>query len=123
MPTILIVDDEIGIQLILQALFQRAGYETLLAADGKSGIELIQNRHPDLVILDDMLPDITGSDVCYKLKCDPLTQRTIIVMYSAGRRVQDRAHISAIRADAALAKPARPAELVKTVANLLATHH
>lgn len=66
--TILIVDDEVKITEILKAYLENAGFDTLIAYDGKSALERVRTKNPDLVILDLMLPDISGEEVCKRIR-------------------------------------------------------
>lgn len=119
MANVLIVDDEVECQFILQVIFQRAGHTTRLAGDATSTLAAIHQAAPDVVVLDDMLPDFSGSEVCRRLKTNPATRHIPVLMYSAGCNVKNQAHLAAIGADAALGKPSTPRELVQTVDQLL----
>jgi len=67
MKKILIVDDEVAIRDLLSMLLKREGYNVQTAADGETGFSLAKSYKPDLVLLDLMLPDIDGHDVCKKI--------------------------------------------------------
>ncbi len=67
---ILVVEDELDIQKILKANLVAAGYETFVASTAKEGLEILQKENPNLIILDVMLPDENGFDVCRKIKDD-----------------------------------------------------
>lgn len=115
MRTILIVDDEPAFLYILQAILQRAGYSFLTAANGIQALEMIRSHRPDLALVDDMLPTISGGDVCQAVKSDPTLREIPVVLYSAGLRVHDRQFIREIQADAVLYKPFHPDEVMKVV--------
>lgn len=66
--TILVVDDEVKITEILKAYLEREGFGVLVAHDGKSALESVRMKTPDLVILDLMLPDIPGEEVCKMIR-------------------------------------------------------
>lgn len=119
MATVLIVDDEVECQFLLQVIFQRAGHTTRLAGDATATLAAINQSLPDVVVLDDMLPDFSGSEVCRRLKGDPTTRHIPVLMYSAGCNIRNQSHLAAIGADAALGKPSTPRELVQTVDRLL----
>jgi CheY-like chemotaxis protein len=120
MAKIVIVDDERAIQLILQAVLRSHGHELLVAGDAVTGLALIVQNMPDLVILDDMLPDMNGSELCHRLKSDPATRHIPVLLYSASHRMRDYKHLAAIGANGALEKPTASDELVRKVTELLA---
>src|SRR5690554_5215006 len=95
---VLVVDDEEGFLQIIQVLLGRAGYETLTASDGREGLEMIYQHQPDMVILDDMMPGLTGGEVCLQLKKDSKFNHIPIVMYSAGAKVRNPDYIRQIGA-------------------------
>ena len=65
---ILIAEDDPGIQLSLKDEFESEGYQVFTANDGKKGLEMIKEKKPDLIILDIMLPELDGYEVCKKLR-------------------------------------------------------
>lgn len=119
MHTVLVIDDEEGFLQIIKVVLQRAGYRTLAANNGTTGLELVYEHAPDIIILDDMMPGISGGEVCMQLKNDPQTRHIPIVMYSAGAKVRNPAYIKQIGADGALFKPALPAEILETISTYL----
>lgn len=120
MQTILIVDDETSFLDILQIVLQRAGFKTIVTANGREGLDLVYRERPDLVVLDDMLPGISGADICMTLKNDPQVSFIPVILYSAGPRVREQAFIRQIGATAALSKPFKPKEVVQLVSSCLA---
>jgi DNA-binding response OmpR family regulator len=117
--TILIVDDETSFLDILQIILQRAGYKTLVTTNGKEGLKLVYEHQPSLVVLDDMLPGISGGDICMTLKNDPSVSHIPVILYSAGPRVREREFIRQIGANATMSKPFKPKDVVQMVANCL----
>ncbi len=115
MRTILIVDDDQGFLHILQIVLQRAGFASITASSGKEALHIIAQRSVDLIILDDMMPEMSGSDLCAQLKADPTYQHIPIVMHSAGLKIYDKAHIQRIGADAVLPKPSQPKDIIEMV--------
>jgi two-component system phosphate regulon response regulator PhoB len=115
MRTILIVDDEQGFLHILQVVLQRAGFTTITATSAHDALRLIAQRSVDLIILDDMMPEMSGSDLCMQLKADPIYQHIPIVMHSAGLKIHDKTHIQRIGADGILPKPSQPRDIVEMV--------
>ena len=118
---ILVVDDDkIIVETIVQALEEdEYGYELISASDGfEAGIQ-ISHFKPDLVILDIMMPDINGYDVCQKIKCSPLTQNTKVVVLSAYLNDEAFRQMKEYGADACFSKPLPLEQLKFEVANLL----
>ncbi len=115
MQTILILDDEPVFLEILQLILQRTGYHLLFATDGAQALELVRTHRPDLALVDDMLPGISGGEVCQTIKNDPDLSHIPVIIYSAGPRVRDRNFVQQIRADGVLFKPFRPEEVLRTV--------
>ena len=81
-PLILAVDDEGGNLLLLRQILQRQ-YRLLFAKDGERAIELARAQSPDLILLDVMMPDVTGHEVCRRLKSDPTTSRIPVIFVTA----------------------------------------
>jgi twitching motility two-component system response regulator PilH len=119
MSTILLVDDEMDFRSIFTFSFQHYGYKTLVAASGREALGIIYAYKPDLIILDDMLPDINGSQICQEIKADPAMRDIPVVMCSAGQHVLNPAYKITTGADAVLPKPVRPREIASLVEKLL----
>lgn len=83
MVRILVVEDEPDVREVLRFNLAQAGYEVFGAPSGRDGINLARQRRPDLVLLDWMLPDVSGIDVCRSLKDAPTTRRIPVVMLTA----------------------------------------
>jgi CheY-like chemotaxis protein len=119
MGTILVVDDEHGFLQILQVILQRAGYKVLTALNANEALSVIAKQRPDLIILDDMMPGMSGSELCAHLKSDPLLRQIPVIMHSAGFKIHDKAHIQQIGADAALPKPSQPREIIELIGRFI----
>ena len=117
--TILIVDDETSFLDILQIILQRAGYKTIVTTNGKEGLSMVYEHKPSLVVLDDMLPGISGGDICMTLKNDPTVSHIPVILYSAGPRVREREFIRQIGANATMSKPFKPKDVVEMVNSCL----
>jgi CheY-like chemotaxis protein len=83
MPTILLVDDSRLVRTANHRALNRAGYDVIDAEDGQRGIELAQERLPDLILLDMMLPKVSGPQVLRTLKNDPRTNSIPVIVLSA----------------------------------------
>lgn len=117
--TILIADDEPSIVISLEYLLEQAGYRVLMASDGQQALETAQAEHPDLVLLDVMMPRMNGFDVCSRLRADPAMNATRIVMLTAkGRDVEIHQGLS-LGADAYMTKPFATRELMAQIQKLL----
>ena len=121
MTNLLIVDDDHALLTILQLTFERAGYQVITANSGPAALEMAAQHNPDLIILDDMMPGLSGGDTCLTLKADPLLAHIPVLMYSARTDAISAEYLNAINADAGLRKPTSPAVMVETVRGLLAT--
>jgi two-component system, OmpR family, phosphate regulon response regulator PhoB len=111
-PAVLIVDDEKDLQSVLDFNLRQAGFETMLAATGAEALVQLRRRVPDLVILDLMLPDIPGTEVCRQVKSDPRTSRVPVVMLTAKGDEVDRVVGFELGADDYVTKPFSVRELV-----------
>ena len=90
MPTVLIVEDEHDMLELLDVNLRAAGFETLLAGSGERALALVRERIPDVVLLDLMLPDVPGTEVCRQIRSDPLTRDVPIVICTARADEVDR---------------------------------
>lgn len=119
---ILLVDDDTGLLRVLEITFQRAGYLVSTATTGDQALDAVARQRPDAILLDDMMPGTSGTQICRRLKADPDTRGILIIMYSAGPDIMNRAMIEAIGADMAIRKPSVPRDLVAAVDRLLTAH-
>ena len=119
MKTILIADDEPNIVISLEYLLQREGYHVLVARDGQEALDTVDLMRPDLVLLDVMLPKVSGFDVCQKLRADPALNRMRIVMLTAKGRDVEVSKGMALGADAYITKPFSTQELLAQVRSQL----
>ncbi len=83
MPRILVIEDEPGLQQVLDYNLRREGHEVFLASSRAEGLRLAREQRPDLVLLDWMLPDRSGTEVCRQLKGAPATSRIPVVFVTA----------------------------------------
>jgi two-component system response regulator ResD len=113
---ILVIEDEDGIIHLLNLYLKDAGYEVIAAKDGADGLALHARTHPDLVILDIMLPALDGFEVCRRIRA---WSKTPILMLTARGDEDDRIHGLDSGADDYLVKPFSPRELVSRVRAIL----
>lgn len=113
---ILIVDDEQEIASIVRSYLEKEGYQVILASDGKSALMQVERQSPDLVILDLMLPEISGWDVCRAIR---RKSNLPVIMVTARDEVADRIVGLELGADDYVNKPFDPKELVSRVKAVL----
>ncbi len=116
---ILIADDEPNQLELLSFNLEQAGFEVMTAADGQQALQIAREDHPDLVILDWMMPHLSGMDVCRNLRGLEETKWLPIIMLSARSEEGDRTLGLDNGADDYLTKPFSPRELVSRVKALL----
>ncbi|MDH5210511.1 MAG: response regulator [Betaproteobacteria bacterium] len=117
---VLIVDDEPNIVAALEFLLEKNGYEVKVAGNGADALEQLDAFRPDLVLLDVMVPRLSGYEVCQRMRAEPKWRDIKIVMLSAkGREVEVNKGMS-LGADLYVTKPFSSAELVATLHRLLA---
>jgi two-component system phosphate regulon response regulator PhoB len=119
MATILVVEDEPDLQTVLEYNLRQAGHDVVLAGRGAEGIRLCRQRVPDLVILDLMLPDIPGTEVCRTLRSDADTRNVAILMLTAKNEEIDRVVGFELGADDYVSKPFSPRELLLRIGAIL----
>jgi two-component system phosphate regulon response regulator PhoB len=116
---ILVVDDEPEIVALVAYHLAKAGYRVSTAASGQDALELARRERPSLVVLDLMLPGMSGFDVLEQLRSDDSTRDIAVLMLTARREEPDRIRGLSLGADDYLTKPFSPAELVLRVAAIL----
>jgi two-component system phosphate regulon response regulator PhoB len=111
-PTVLLVDDERDLLSLLDFNFRAEGFDTLLAETGEDALRQAAQRVPDLVLLDLMLPDLPGTEVCRRLKADARTRDVPVIMLTARGDEIDRIVGFEVGADDYVTKPFSPREVV-----------
>jgi CheY-like chemotaxis protein len=120
---ILIADDNIQNRELLEAYLADEGHEILMAADGRQTVDVATEQQPDLILLDIMMPKLSGYEVCEKLKADERTKNIPILMVTALRDMADIEKAVAAGADDFLSKPVHRIELKTRVKSLLRVRH
>lgn len=108
---VLIVDDDIQTLRLVGLMLERQGYRILAANTGTQAIHLAKAEHPDVVVLDVMMPDFDGFEVSRRLRKDPETNHIPILMFTAKTQIEDKVIGYEAGADDYLTKPIHPAEL------------
>ncbi len=116
---VLLVDDEPNIILSLEFLIEQAGYEVRVARDGDAALKSIEERKPDLVLLDVMLPKRDGFDVCERIRANPAWNDIRIVMLTAKGQDSEREKGLALGADAYITKPFSTREAMEQIKRFL----
>lgn len=117
--SVLVVDDSVDTLRLMGLIFHRGGYEVYTARSGEEALTKVDTLHPHVMILDVMMPDMSGLDICRQIRANPATARLPIIMVSAKGLVDDR--VSGLRAgaDDYLPKPVDASELLARVNALL----
>jgi DNA-binding response OmpR family regulator len=120
MNRILIIEDQADIRRLIRWTLEFEDYEIHEASNGPAGLEQARAIKPDLVLLDVMMPGgLDGFQVCEQLKADPALASVPVVMLTARSQQRDRDAGNRAGADAFLAKPFSPLQLVETVSGML----
>lgn len=119
MAKILLVEDEEDLRQVVEFNLSHSGHDVVTAANGAEGLRLVRKERPELVLLDVMLPDITGLDVCRQIKTDPELRNIAVVMLTARAEEIDRVVGFELGADDYVVKPFSVRELTLRVAAIL----
>lgn len=119
MPKVLIVDDSNTLREMIAGLLQSSGMTIDVASNGVEALKKIAVDAPDLVVMDIVMPEMNGYELCRNIKSDPKTESVPVVMCSSKSEEFDRYWGMKQGADAYIAKPFAPADLVGTVKQLL----
>ncbi|MEM8807563.1 MAG: response regulator [Cyanobacteria bacterium P01_G01_bin.38] len=119
MTTVLIVDDSSVLREMISGLLLKAGMTVLEAKDGMEAKEKVLANPPDLIVLDIVMPNMNGYELCRWIKNNPGSETVPVVICSSKNEEFDRYWGMKQGADAYIAKPFRPTEMVETVKHLL----
>ena len=122
MKKILIVDDEPFIRaLLVETLedFEDRGVDLLVASDGAEGWKLAQDEHPDLILLDVMLPKLSGYEVCQQIRQDQTLSDTYVIMLTAKGQEVDRERGQEVGANEYVTKPFDPDDIIDRAQQIL----
>ena len=117
--TVLIVDDEVSIRDMLERMLEFAEYETCTASSGYEGLQQLQDRKPDLIISDVLMPGMDGHEFCQRVR---EVSDVPIMMLSGQVNLEDeqeRVHAQSLGINAVMSKPLRMAEFLDTVESLI----
>jgi len=116
---VLVVDDEPNIVMSLRFLMERAGFEVEVASTGHAAVAALERQPADLVLLDIMIPELDGFEVCQRIRANSAWQNTKIVMLTAKGREVERDKGLALGADDYVTKPFSTRDLVAMVERML----
>jgi len=122
-PMILIVDDNIQNLELLQAYLEDLDCETIAATDGPEALEVVSERQPDLLLLDIMMPKMSGFEVCKRIKSDPKTSNIPVIMVTALNEFGDIERGIDSGTDDFVSKPVNKLELLARVRTMLKLKH
>ncbi len=119
-PRVLVVEDEDNIAIALEFLITREGYAHDRVASGAEALPRIRDTHPDLVLLDVMLPEVSGYDICAGIRTDPALAAVKVLMMTARGSAIERKRGMEMGADGFISKPFELNDLRAEVRRLLA---
>ncbi|PWE33867.1 two-component system response regulator [Maritimibacter sp. 55A14] len=117
--SVLLIEDEDNIALALEFLMQRQGYRVERIASGAGALEHVAAARPDLVVSDVMLPEVSGYEICQRIKAAPALSAIKVMILTARGTEMERRKALALGADGFLSKPFDTGELLSQVAGLL----
>ncbi|OEU57841.1 MAG: two-component system response regulator [Desulfuromonadales bacterium C00003096] len=116
---ILIVEDEESLLRLASILLISKGYDVIGASNGQQALDAVLTHRPDLVLLDIMLPEIDGFEVCSRIKSNPETEEIPVIMVTAKKTGEDMARGEAVGADWYITKPFKSAMVIETIQRFL----
>ncbi|PLX93353.1 MAG: two-component system response regulator [Desulfuromonas sp.] len=116
---ILIVEDEESLLKLESILLTSKGYEVRGVANGQAALDVLAEEKPDLVLLDIMLPELDGFEVCRRIKSDEATRNIPVVMLTAKKSREDMAKGEKVGADWYITKPFKSAMVIETIQRFL----
>jgi two-component system alkaline phosphatase synthesis response regulator PhoP len=119
MSRVLVIDDESTVGLILRLALDAKGHDTVVAEDGRSGIELALTEHPDAIVLDLMMPRVNGYDVLDALRGAEEMAGVPVIVLTAVTLSRERDRCLSEGADTVITKPFDPAEVIDVLDGLL----
>ena len=119
MTKVLIVDDEPNILMSLEFLMKKQGYQVFIARDGKEAIEILDHERPKVIILDVMMPEVDGYEVCRYIRESDVLNQTRVIFLSAKSKDVDIEKGYEVGADLYITKPFSTRGLVKNIKELL----
>lgn len=119
MARILVIDDDRSLLRMMKLMLEKAGHESILASSGREGIQSAMDEQPDLAIVDVMMPELSGYDVCRQLRENPATANIPLLILTARSQPMDQQMAIDAGADDFLSKPITREELMRHLSRLL----
>ena len=119
---VLVVDDEPNILMSLEFLMRKSGHEVFIARDGAEALQLVRQERPNVLVLDIMMPEVDGYEVCQTIKKDPELAKISVIFLSAKSKESDIERGYAAGADLYLTKPFSTKALVQHIHELIRKH-
>jgi DNA-binding response OmpR family regulator len=116
---IVVADDSRTILSLVTLALQREGYEPVTASDGEEALAAVREHRPELLIVDAVMPGLSGYDVCRELRSDPDGPQPHVIMLTAGGQEADRVRAEEVGIDEFVTKPFSPSDLRARVRELL----
>jgi len=120
---VLVADDTESVRALFRKLLAAEGHDVIAVQDGAEALEAVKKHHPDVILLDVSMPQVDGLEVCRRLKADPATRLTPVVLVTGMSDMSDRIKGIEAGADEFLSKPVHPHELRARVASLSRMKH
>lgn len=120
--TVLIIDDAVHIRRLVARMLEQAGFQTLEAADGLQGLQVLKEQLPDVVTCDISMPLMDGHEFLVAARIDPRTQHIPIIIVTAMGQEEEAAKATAMGANAYLTKPFSSSHLIETIRNQVEKH-
>ena len=119
LKVILIVDDDQQVRTLLRRLLLKSGYTTIMAADGRQGVELAKTKKPALILMDILMPDMGGHEACLIIKMDSVTRKIPVVMLTAVDTEPSKEIAKEMGADGYVTKPFTREKLLDAISQFL----
>jgi len=114
---VLIIDDEVDFADLLKLQLEKGGYDVTTVYSGKDGLDLLKKEFPDIILLDIMMPEISGWEICSKIKLDTKTKDIPVIFLTA--RADDLSKAMGLKgAEGFIEKPFDPLDLIKEIEKL-----
>lgn len=118
-PRILVVDDESDVVQLIDRMLAAEQFEVICAYDGISAVDIAETEKPDLILLDIMMPMMSGYEVCRQVRANPQTKNIPVLFMSSGHSMDVRSQSQKAGANTLILKPFSPAELLAQVRRYL----